>query len=63
MSPPCCLFYNTTILVSLRELCAFVDEVAEEEEVVLQLNGKRVTHEGCGVDNQGTCYLVGDSVK
>jgi hypothetical protein len=37
--------------------------MAEEEEVVLRLDGERVAHEGCGVDYQGTCHLAGDPGK
>ena len=49
--------------VSLRELRALVDEVAQEEEVVLRLDGECVAHEGCRVDYQGACHLAGDSGK
>lgn len=40
--------------VSLCELRTFVDEMAEEEEIVLGLDGEGVAHEGCRVDGQGT---------
>jgi len=36
--------------ISLRELSTLIDEMAEEEEIVLRLDGERVSHEGCGVD-------------
>jgi hypothetical protein len=35
--------------------------VAQEEEVVLRLDGECVAHEGCRVDYQGACHLAGDS--
>lgn len=44
--------------VSLGKLCALVDEVAEEEEVVLRLDGECVAHEGCGIDGKGASHLT-----
>lgn len=48
--------------VALGELCALVDEVAEEEEVVLGGDGKGVAHESCGVDAKGAGHGTGDPV-
>lgn len=49
------------IPVSLCALCAEVDDVAAEEEVVLRCDGHGISHEGRTVTNQGKCHRSGDA--
>ncbi len=49
------------VSVSLRQLCALVDEVAAEEEVVCWGDGEGVAHEGCGVNDEGGGHLARDT--
>lgn len=44
--------------VTLRELRTLVNEMAEEEKVVLGLDGERVAHEGRGVDCECAGHLA-----
>lgn len=49
------------ITVSLGSLGTEVGQVAGEQEVVLGGDGKRVAHEGSGVDDQSTGHGTGDT--
>lgn len=50
------------VAVTLGELGAGVDKVAAKEKVVTGGDGKGVTHEGEGVDGEGTGHLARDAV-
>ena len=49
------------IPVTLGKLGACVDEMAGEQKVVLRGHSEGVTHEGRGVEGQGTRHRAGDT--
>lgn len=50
------------VAVTLGSLCAEVDQVASEEEVVPRLNGHGVTHECAAVTDESCGHGAGDTV-
>lgn len=51
------------VSVSLGGLGTKVGQVAGEKKIVLRRDGKRVAHEGGGVDDQGAGHRAGDTVE
>jgi hypothetical protein len=50
------------VAVTLGSLCAEVDQVASEEEIVSRLNGHGVTHECAAVTDESCGHGAGDTV-